>query len=67
MKDKEFNLFNLIHSRTSYQSRRLTTSVALLKLKCRRKAVNATNFWRKRGVTELRLILKMVMPVKSLI
>lgn len=47
MKDKEFNLFNLIHSRTTYQSRRLTTLVALLKLKCKRKAVNAMNFWRK--------------------
>lgn len=67
MKDKEFNLLNFIHSRTSYQSRRLTTFAALFKLKCRRKAANAKEHLEERVVTEVMWFLKMMIPVKSLI
>lgn len=66
MKDKEFNLFDFIHSRTSYQSRRLTTFAALFKLKWRRKAENAKEHLEERGVMEVMCFLSMI-PVKSLI
>lgn len=61
------NLFNFIHSRMSYQFRRLTAFAALFKLKCTWKAANAKEHLEERGVTEVMWFLKTMIPVKSLI
>lgn len=66
-KDKEFHLVYSIHSRTSYQSRRLNTFGALVKLKWRSKAANAKEHWEQRDVAEVMCFLKMMVSVKSLI